>query len=149
MYVCIYIQTHTYTNTHIYSVIHTYIISSVAQTCPTLCNHMDSGTLGFPVQHTLYIYIYIYVLCLTYIYICSFPYPFHYDLSEDTEYSFLCSTVGPCCLSIIYIIVCICYSQTPSSSLEAHFLTEEEYGKKIVVRHPSNCVLAILLGSSC
>ena len=38
-----------------------------------------------------------------YIYI---PFPiFHYDLSQDIEYSSLCYTVGPC-LSILYIIVC-------------------------------------------
>ena len=30
---------------------------------------------------------------------------FHYGLSQDTEYSSLCSTGGPCCLSILYIIV--------------------------------------------
>ena len=28
---------------------------------------------------------------------------FHYGLSQDIEYSFLCYTVGPCCLSILYI----------------------------------------------
>ena len=33
---------------------------------------------------------------------------FHYGLSQDIEYSSLCYTVGPCCLSILYIIVCIC-----------------------------------------
>ena len=33
---------------------------------------------------------------------------FHYGLLQDTEYSSLCYTVGPCCLSILYIIVCIC-----------------------------------------
>ena len=33
---------------------------------------------------------------------------FHYGLSQDTEYSSLCSTVGPCCLSIVYTIACIC-----------------------------------------
>ena len=27
--------------------------SSLAQLCPTLCNHMDYSTLGFPVQHQL------------------------------------------------------------------------------------------------
>ena len=30
---------------------------------------------------------------------------FHYSLSQDTEYSSLRYTVGPCCLSIPYIIV--------------------------------------------
>ena len=28
---------------------------------------------------------------------------FHYGLSQDIEYSSLCYTVGPCCLSILYI----------------------------------------------
>ena len=30
---------------------------------------------------------------------------FHYDLLQDIEYSSLCYTVGPCCLSILYIVV--------------------------------------------
>ena len=42
----------------------------------------------------------------TYIYIL-FNILFHYTLSQDIEYSFLCYSVGPCCLSILYIIVCI------------------------------------------
>ena len=42
----------------------------------------------------------------TYIYIL-FHSLFHYGLSQDTEYSSLCYTVGPCCSSILYIIVCI------------------------------------------
>ena len=33
---------------------------------------------------------------------------FHYGLSQDIEYSSLCHRVGPCCLSILYIIICIC-----------------------------------------
>ena len=28
-------------------------------------------------------------------------------LSQDIEYSSLCYTVGPCCLSIFYIVVCV------------------------------------------
>ena len=35
---------------------------------------------------------------------------FHYGLSQDIGYSPLCCTVGPCCLSILDIIVCICSS---------------------------------------
>ena len=43
------------------------------------------------------------------IYICILFYIlFHYGLSQDVEYSSLCCTVGPCWLSILYIIVCIC-----------------------------------------
>ena len=43
----------------------------------------------------------------TYIYI-PFYILFHYGLSQDIEYSSLCHTVGPCCLSILHIIVFIC-----------------------------------------
>ena len=32
---------------------------------------------------------------------------FHYTLLKDIEYSSLCYTVGPSCLFILYIIVCI------------------------------------------
>ena len=32
---------------------------------------------------------------------------FHYRLLQDTEYSFLCYTVGPCWLSIFCIVMCI------------------------------------------
>ena len=53
-------------------------------------------------------YRYIYIL---------FHILFHYGLSQDIEYSSLCYTVGPCCLSILYIIVCLCPSQTPIPSL--------------------------------
>ena len=43
----------------------------------------------------------------TYAYICLHIL-FHWGLSQNIEYNSLCSTVGPCCLSILYIIVCIC-----------------------------------------
>ena len=33
---------------------------------------------------------------------------FHYRLLQDVEYSCLSSTVGPCCLSILYKVVCCC-----------------------------------------
>ena len=38
--------------------------------------------------------------------ICFFSH-FHYGSSEDMGSSSLCSTVGPYCSSILYIIVCI------------------------------------------
>ena len=41
---------------------------------------------------------------------------FHPGLSQTIEYSFLCYTVGPCSLSIVYKLVCICWLQTPSPS---------------------------------
>ena len=33
---------------------------------------------------------------------------FHYRLLQDIAYSSLCYTVGPCCLFILHIVVCIC-----------------------------------------
>ena len=47
----------------------------------------------------IYIYKYIHTHILFYIL-------FHYGLSQDIDYSSLCYTVGPCCLSILYIIAC-------------------------------------------
>ena len=38
---------------------------------------------------------------------------FHYTLLQDTEYSSLFCTVGPCCLSVLYTIAWILQSQTP------------------------------------
>ena len=48
----------------------------------------------------LYIYIYIYTHMIFHIL-------FHYRLLKDIEYSSL-SYTGLCCLSILYIVVCIC-----------------------------------------
>ena len=52
----------------------------------------------------------------TYIYIL-FHILFHYGLLQDIGYSSLCCAVGPCCLSILYILLCICQSQAPNPSL--------------------------------
>ena len=46
-----------------------------------------------------FIYIYIYIL---------FHILFRYRLLHDIECSSLFYTVGPCCLSILYIVVCVC-----------------------------------------
>ena len=47
----------------------------------------------------LYTYIiYIYIL---------FHILFHHRLSQNINYVSLCYTIGPCCLSILYIIVCV------------------------------------------
>ena len=59
------------------------------------------------VIHT-FIHTYISVLCQIL---------FHYRLLQDIEYSSLCYTVGPFYLSTLYIVVCICQSQTPNLSL--------------------------------
>ena len=48
----------------------------------------------------IYTHTYIYILFL-------FQILFHYRLLQDIEYSSLCYTVGPCCLSILYVVVCI------------------------------------------
>ena len=44
----------------------------------------------------------------TYIYIYFFQILLPYKLSQNIERSSLCDTVGPCWLSILYIVVCIC-----------------------------------------
>ena len=44
----------------------------------------------------------------THTYISSFQILFHYSLLCDVEYNSLGYTVGSCCLSILYIVVCIC-----------------------------------------
>ena len=41
---------------------------------------------------------------------------FHYGLLQDIEHGPPFHTPGPCS-SVLYIAVCICYSQTPSLSL--------------------------------
>ena len=54
------------------------------------------------------IQFYIYMIYVYNIYIL-FQMLFHYiKLLQDIEYSCLCQTVGPCCLSVLYIAVCIC-----------------------------------------
>ena len=59
-------------------------------------------------QSDLVIHIHISILFLI-----LFP----YRLLQSIEYSSLCYTVGPCWLSILHILVCICQSQPPNSSL--------------------------------
>ena len=39
---------------------------------------------------------------------------FHYDLSQDTEYSSPCYTVGPCCLSVLCISLNLLNLSSPS-----------------------------------
>ena len=53
----------------------------------------------------------------THIHIYIIFHIFHYGLSQGTEYSSLCYTVGPCFLSTVYKIVASANSETPSSSL--------------------------------
>ena len=58
----------------------------------------------------------------SYIYVCMYTHIlfqviFHYTLLQDIEYSSLCYTMGPYWLSSLYIVVCICYSETSILSL--------------------------------
>ena len=55
----------------------------------------------------------------TYIHI-PFRILFHYGLSQGIEYSFLCYTVGHCCLSIPYIIANICQTMSLNSALHCY-----------------------------
>ena len=57
---------------------------------------------------------------VTYILFCTL---LHYGLSQGTDYGCLCSTVGLCCISILHIIVCICWPQTFSPSLPSTLAT--------------------------
>ena len=59
-----------------------------------------SGFTIFQVYHKV-IQFYI-------IYVYSFSDSFPYRLLQGIEYSSLCYTVDPCCLYILYIVVCIC-----------------------------------------
>ena len=48
---------------------------------------------------------------------------FHYGLSQDIEYSFLCYIVGPCCLSILYTVVGIFWCSVTKSCWFQLFVT--------------------------
>ena len=121
----------THTHTHICSSSdwkNTYICSfsdyfslcvQLLKLCPTLCDPMDYSpplwaplSMGFSRQE----------------YCSGLPSPspiFHYRLLQDIEYSSLCYTVGPCYLSILYIVLCtlsvhlnlLIYPSPPLSSL--------------------------------
>jgi len=57
---------------------------------------------------------------VTQLYTCRlsfFNIPFHYGLSQDIEYSSLCYIVGPCFLSILWLVIFICQPQIPNPSL--------------------------------
>ena len=56
----------------------------------------------------------MYIIYIIYIFFFSL---FSYRLLQSIEYSSLHYTVGLCWLSILYTVVCICYSQTPNLSL--------------------------------
>ena len=47
--------------------------------------------------------------------LCRFQILCPFRLLQNVEYSSLCYTVGPCWLSILNIVVCICLAQTPTN----------------------------------
>ena len=53
------------------------------------------------------LYIYIYIL---------FQILFHYRFLQDIDFSSPCYIVGACCLSLLYIVVCICWASPGSSA---------------------------------
>ena len=59
---------------------------------------INNVTLDSGVQQVIQLYIYILFHSCIYIHIL-----FHYRSLQDTEYSSLCYTVGPCCLCILYM----------------------------------------------
>ena len=81
---------------------------------------------------------------------------FQYGLSQDIEYSSLSYTLGPCCLSILNVIVCNYQPQTPSpflflphSSLTTTSLfsllkqcssSDYCYGIMFSLLHPCKCI---------
>ena len=73
----------------------------------------------FTMSCFLQVYSQVVQLCIhTYLFQILFP----YRSLQNTEYSSLWYTVGPCCSSILYIIVCMCWFQTPNLSLPHSFL---------------------------
>ena len=77
-----------------------------------------------------YIYTYIYLFFLRFF--------FCYLSLQDTEYSSLRHAVGPCCISILYTAVCICFhllnsykvvrTQVVNKLLEPNYLYKEQLG---------------------
>ena len=76
------------------------------QCCTNLC--CTAKWLSYTHTYILFFFFFFYIL-------------FHYGLSQEIGYSSLCSTVGPWCLSILNVILCIYQPQThrPTLSLPA------------------------------
>ena len=79
---CMCIHTHIHTHTH-------KILK-----LSLLCFLIGRWVLYHWATREAHIYIFFHIL-------------FHYSLSQNIKYSSLCYTAGPCCLSILYVIVCI------------------------------------------
>ena len=68
---------------------------------------IDNVVLVFKLYIYIYVYIYMYMSTYTYTY-THFYVIFHYGLSQDIEYNFLCYAAGLNCLSVLNKIVSIC-----------------------------------------
>ena len=109
--------------------------SSVAQSCPTLCDPMDCSLPGSSV-HGIFQARGLEWVAISFSRGSSLPRDriqvfsiadrrftvwatreAPYGLLQDVKYSSLCYTAGPCCLSILYIIVRPCWPQTPNPRL--------------------------------
>ena len=53
------------------------------------------------------LYVCVCVCVCVCVYVFFFPILFYYGLSQEIVYSSLCYSVGPCCVSILYIRICI------------------------------------------
>lgn len=73
------------------------------------------------------IYMYVSLYRQIHVYILSHILP-RYGVSEDTEHSSPCSTVGPYCLSILYMITCIC----TASIVKQPFLQDKELWRSLM-----------------
>ena len=63
----------------------------------------------------------------------------HYGLSQGTEYSSLCYTIGPCCLSTLYKIVASANSELPvHPSPIPLFLVNHSLFKGVILTHANN-----------
>ena len=108
-------------------------ICSVTQLCPTLWDPMDCSTPGFPVHHQFPELLKLmsiksmmpsnhFILCCPFLPLPSI-FPSIRVFSNESVlrirwmWSITVYIVGPYWLSILNIVVCICQSQTPNSSL--------------------------------
>ena len=96
--------------------------SEVAQSCPTLSNPMDCSLPGSSVHGIFQARVLEWVaIAFSYIH---FYIIFPYRLLYNIEYSSLCCIVGPCWLSILYIVVLLLLFsyEIMSDSLRLHEL---------------------------